>query len=82
MNISPMNPGAPYQDSLAPVDQKNIEELNTPSTSPFHGWTRAAGKMLAVTSIASALPSGQERTAFWAQWPGKKWQAASQLLKS
>ncbi|MBX9578024.1 MAG: hypothetical protein K2W97_06075 [Chthoniobacterales bacterium] len=82
MNISPINPTAPYQASLAPVDQKNVEELNNPSTSPFRAWTRAAGKMLAATSVASALPSGQSSEAFWAEWPAKKWQAASQLLKS
>ena len=72
MNILPINSTSPYQELSAPVAQKSVEKSDL-SASPFRAWTRAAGKILAAASIASALPSSQSSEVFWAQWSGKKW---------
>jgi hypothetical protein len=77
MNIPPINSTVAYQGLSVPMAQKNAEEPNNPTASPFRAWTRAAGKTLAATSAADLTSAHQSSNAFWAQWPEKKWVAAS-----
>lgn len=73
MNVSSINFTSAYQAPLEPVVQKNVEQLVSPSASPFRAWTRTTGKMLAATSSVDTPLSLPSSEAFWSQWPGKRW---------